>query len=87
VLTVETTALRDRREDTPAMIALFLREATHAVDGPLQRVSRIEQDPHTLHKLYKSQAHSGKIPAKSVAPAVLPVLNICGLRKGQEKDS
>lgn len=31
VLTVETTPLRERREDIPAMIALFLREAAGAV--------------------------------------------------------
>lgn len=31
VLTVETTPLRDRREDIPAMIALFLREAGESV--------------------------------------------------------
>ena len=33
VLTVETTPLRERREDIPAMIALFLREAAGAVAG------------------------------------------------------
>ena len=33
VLTIETTPLRERREDIPAMIALFLREAANAVAG------------------------------------------------------
>ncbi len=37
VLTVETTPLRDRREDIPAMIALFLREAASEIAGsPMQ---------------------------------------------------
>lgn len=31
VLTIETTPLRERREDIPAMIALFLRDAADAV--------------------------------------------------------
>src|SRR6266542_3876296 len=39
VLTVETTPLRDRREDIPAMVALFLREAADAVaESAKQRV-------------------------------------------------
>ena len=37
VLTIETTPLRGRREDIPAMIALFLREAASAVAGRAKR--------------------------------------------------
>lgn len=50
VLTIETTPLRDRREDIPAMIALFLREAAGAVHRPLNQrsVSRIEEDALAL---------------------------------------
>ncbi len=37
VLTIEAAPLRDRREDIPAMIALFLREAAGATVGPVQQ--------------------------------------------------
>ncbi len=39
VLTIETTPLRERREDIPAMIALFLNEAACAVLGPAKKHS------------------------------------------------
>ena len=46
VLTVETSPLRERREDIPAMIAHFLREATDVVASPkVQREAyRIDKD-------------------------------------------
>ncbi len=33
ILTIETTPLRERREDIPALISFYLREAAHAVTG------------------------------------------------------
>src|SRR5258706_795840 len=46
VLTMETTPLRERREDIPAMIALFLREAAGAVAGRAKQgeTYRIEEE-------------------------------------------
>ena len=46
VLTVESTPLRERREDIPAMIALFLREAAGAVAGRAKQCEtyRIEEE-------------------------------------------
>src|SRR6266850_6224288 len=46
VLTMETTPLRERREDIPAMIALFLREAAGAVAGRVKQREnyRIEEE-------------------------------------------
>jgi DNA-binding NtrC family response regulator len=37
VLTLETTPLRERREDIPAMVALFLREAADSLPGPAKQ--------------------------------------------------
>lgn len=50
VLTVETTPLRERREDIPAMIALFLRDAADAVDGLAKQCEtyRIEEEAVAL---------------------------------------
>jgi DNA-binding NtrC family response regulator len=50
VLTVETTPLRERREDIPAMIALFLREAAGAVAGRAKQCEtyRIEEEAVAL---------------------------------------
>jgi DNA-binding NtrC family response regulator len=50
VLTVETTPLRERREDIPAMIALFLREAAGAVAerGKHGETYRIEEEAVAL---------------------------------------
>lgn len=50
VLTLETTPLRERREDIPAMVALFLREAAAALPGSAkQRESyRIEESAVAL---------------------------------------
>jgi DNA-binding NtrC family response regulator len=49
VLTVETTPLRDRREDIPAMIALFLREAAPIPGSDEQHCSyRFEEDALSL---------------------------------------
>jgi transcriptional regulator with PAS, ATPase and Fis domain len=50
VLTVETTPLRERREDIPAMIALFLREAPGAVAGRAKECEtyRIEEEAVAL---------------------------------------
>jgi DNA-binding NtrC family response regulator len=46
VLTIETTPLRERREDIPAMIALFLQEAAGAVAGQAKQCEtyRIEEE-------------------------------------------
>jgi transcriptional regulator with PAS, ATPase and Fis domain len=46
VLTVQTTPLRDRREDIPAMVGLFLREAAGAIPEPatLNEPYRIEEN-------------------------------------------
>ena len=49
---------------------------TRLLNGVIWR--RLERSLITLHKLYESEAHSGKIPSKSFVPAVLLVLNICG---------
>jgi len=49
---------------------------TRLLNGVIWR--RLEKSLITLHKLYESEAHSGKIPSKSFVPAVLLVLNICG---------
>jgi DNA-binding NtrC family response regulator len=50
VLTLETTPLRERREDIPAMIALFLREAAGAVAGRAKQCEtyRIEEEAVAL---------------------------------------
>ena len=50
VLTVETTPLRERREDIPAMVALFLREAAGAVAGRAKpcEAYRIEEEAVAL---------------------------------------
>lgn len=50
VLTVETSPLRERREDIPAMIALFLREAAGAIPevAELNEPYRIEEDALAL---------------------------------------
>jgi transcriptional regulator with PAS, ATPase and Fis domain len=50
VLTVETTPLRERREDIPAMVALFLREAAGAVAGRAKpcETYRIEEEAVAL---------------------------------------
>lgn len=48
VLTVETTPLRERREDIPAMIALFLREAAVAGRAKQCETYRIEEEAVAL---------------------------------------
>jgi DNA-binding NtrC family response regulator len=49
VLTIETAPLRERREDIPAMIAFFLREAAECTDRTTQcEPSRIEEDAVAL---------------------------------------
>ncbi len=60
VLTVETTPLRDRREDIPAMIELFLHEAGEAVTISRSQhlVYRIDED--ALARLCEFD-HSGNI--------------------------
>jgi DNA-binding NtrC family response regulator len=50
VLTIETAPLTERREDIPAMIAFYLREAASAVTGPdkQRETYRIEKDAVAL---------------------------------------
>jgi DNA-binding NtrC family response regulator len=50
VLTIETAPLRERRDDIPAMIAFYLREAAGAVTGPDKQgeTYRIEEDAIAL---------------------------------------
>jgi DNA-binding NtrC family response regulator len=49
VLTIETAPLRERREDIPAMIAFYLREAAECTDRTKQRQPyRIEKDAVVL---------------------------------------
>jgi transcriptional regulator with PAS, ATPase and Fis domain len=49
VLTIETAPLRERREDIPAMIAFFLREAAECTDRTTQcEPYRIEEDAVAL---------------------------------------
>jgi DNA-binding NtrC family response regulator len=62
VLTVETTPLRERREDIPAMIALFLREAAGAVAGRTKQCEayRIEEEAVAMLCAFD---YPGNIPA------------------------
>jgi transcriptional regulator with PAS, ATPase and Fis domain len=50
VLTIETAPLRDRREDIPAMIAFYLREAASAITGRTKQdeTYQIEKDAVAL---------------------------------------
>lgn len=53
VLTFETAPLRERREDIPAMIALYLREAAGAVAGQVKQCGSYQIDEGAVALLYQ----------------------------------
>jgi len=62
VLTLETTPLRERREDIPAMVALFLREAADAIPEPAKQQEPYRIEESALALLYELE-YPGNIRA------------------------
>ncbi len=62
VLSIETAPLRERREDIPAMIALYLREAASAVVGQLKQCESYKIDERAVALLCRCE-YPGNIRA------------------------
>ncbi|HEY6803761.1 MAG TPA: sigma 54-interacting transcriptional regulator [Pyrinomonadaceae bacterium] len=55
VLSIETAPLRERREDIPAMIALFMREAAIKVYGKVEQSMRYQIDDEAVELLCRCE--------------------------------
>lgn len=62
VLSIETAPLRERREDIPAMIALYMREAASAVTGQVKQCESYQIDERAVALLCRCE-YPGNIRA------------------------